>query len=204
MSVAACAAWGGTINFNGTFSQDDNVVLFTYTVAVAGPVNVYTTSFTTDVSNNPTGGFSPILTVFDSTGQWLFDNSGFGAQTNASLTWVSDAGAQYIVALTEYDNYSIASGDDGNLSEGFVEAGNGNFTANPPFNPSLPGGFYDGTGGLQTTGDWAVTFTADDTQGLQAGEVPEPGPLSLAGAGLALILGCKPLRKRCFGKGQEA
>ncbi len=81
--------------------------------------------------------------------------------------------------------------------EGFEEAGNGNFTANPPFTPSpQPGAFYDGSGGPQLTGDWAVNFSAPDAAGLAATEVPEPASFGLALAGAVLLLVRKRLPRR--------
>jgi hypothetical protein len=180
-------AAAGSIDFTGVFSQDSDAQLFAYSVQNQGTVTVATTSY-------QSGGFSPILSVFDSTGQFLFDDAGYGNNTDASLTWNSLAGMQYIVTLTEWDNLPNAANDDGNLSEGFVEAGNGNFTANPPFSPTpLPGGFYTGPGGSQLSGNWAVTFSAADAAGLTASALPEPASFALVLAGAGLILARKRL-----------
>jgi hypothetical protein len=201
MFATACAAWAGSINFSGTFATDDQVQLFRYTVQVTGNVTVSTTSF----DGTPTGGFAPVLTVFDSTGLFIFDNTNATTNDNASLTWFSDADELFIVALTEYPNFS--SGPAGNLSDGFTMADTGNFTANPPFNNYLPGGFYNvgcpDPSTCQSTGNWAVTFTAADPDGLHAYQVPEPGASSLAAAGLALLLGCRYFLRRSFAKGLE-
>jgi hypothetical protein len=177
-ALAVPNARGGTIDCTGAFFADDNVQLFNYTVQNQGLVTIATTSFSS-------GGFSPILSLFDSTGQFLFDDSGYSSQTDA---------------LTEYDNFPNAANDDGNLSEGFQEDGNGNFTANPPFTPSpQPGAFYDGPGGLQLTGNWAVNFSAPDAAGLASSEVqaaPEPASFGLALTGAALLLVRKRLPRR--------
>ncbi len=187
LTAIAVPAWGGTVNFSGVFSADDNVQLFTYTVQNGGQVTVSTTSYAA-------GGFSPILSLFDSTGQFLFDDAGYSntPESDATLQWVSAAGAQYMIALTEYDNFPVAAGDNGNLSEGFTEAGNGNFTANPPFNNNLSGGFYDGPGGAQRTANWALTISAPVAAGpLSAAEIPEPASFVLTLAGVALLLARK-------------
>ena len=188
LTATAVSAWGGTVNFSGVFGSDDAVQLFTYTVQNGGQVTVSTTSYAT-------GGFSPILSLFDSTGQFLFDDAGYNnsPESDAMLQWVSAGGAQYVIALTEYDNFPVASGDNGNLSEGFTEAGNGNFTAAPPFNNYLTGGFYDGPGGAQRTADWALTISAPSGAGpLTATQLPEPASFVLTLAGAALLL----VRKR--------
>jgi len=197
--ASLCAAWGGQINFTGTFTQDDQIQLFLYSVQVGGPVTVFTTSY----DGTASGGFSPILSVFQADGTYVNGNAGYSGDTNASVTWVSDANEDYIVALTEWDNSPLLF-PTGTLSDGFTEQGNGDFTAVPPFSAGGPGGFYTGPGGTQTTGNWAVTFSADDGLGLQASTVPEPGTSILLVGGLALMLGSKSLRKRFFGKGQEA
>jgi hypothetical protein len=187
-ALTVSTAWGSVISFSGAFTQDDQVQLFVYTVQNQGQVTVSTTSYAT-------GGFSPILSIFDSTGLLVKFNSGFGSNSDASISWVSDAAAEYTVALTEYDNFPYAAGDNGYLSEGFQEAGYGNFTATPPFNyTNQPGGFYSGTDlSVPLTGDWAVTISAPDAAGtLTASAVPEPASVALTLAGAVLLL----VRKR--------
>src|SRR4051812_48880370 len=136
ITAAALLLWGApafastVYNFSGTFSADDNMVLFTYTVQNLSQVDIFTTSYAT-------GGFSPVITVFDSTGLFQFEDQGISR--DASLSWVSNPGEQYLVVLTEYDNVSF--GPLSHFSDGFTEQGQGNFTARPPFNPPLPGGF---------------------------------------------------------------
>ena len=207
--ASVCAASADTIvNFTGVFSQDDNVQLFYFTATNGGTVTIQTTSFN---STDPTlGGFSPILTIFNADGTWRNEDSGFGGQTNAILTWGADPGAQYIVALTEYDNFSLGSGL-GNLSDGWEEGGRGDFTGSSmygfqPFN--LPGGFYDGFLGPQTSGNWAVQFSGLDAVGLSATEVtsavPEPSSWTLGSTVLFMIFGARILRRKTQRKGQEA
>ena len=68
------AASAGTIVFSGNFAADDDVQLFQYSVGNLAMVTVSTTSFTG-------GGFSPILSLFDSTGAFQFDNIGYSGNT---------------------------------------------------------------------------------------------------------------------------
>jgi hypothetical protein len=178
-----------TISFNGNFNQDDDVVLFQYSVQNTGLVTVATTSFVT-------GGFSPILTVFDEFGMFLFENVGYSnsPSSDASLQWNSVAGALYTVALTQYDNQANASQTNGNISEGFVRDGQGNFTAQSPFNPDDPFGSFQLPGPEQRTSAWAIEFSSADPT-LEA-SIPEPSTAALGAIGASLLFGLARTRKR--------
>src|SRR5581483_3043961 len=73
--TAASAGFADTITFNffGTLPQDDAIQRFVYSVQNTAMVDVFTTSFAT-------GGFAPVLSVFDNTGALVFYN--VGSQTN--------------------------------------------------------------------------------------------------------------------------
>ena len=167
--LSGLPAFGSTISFSGVLSRDDSIVLFEYSVPATGLVSVATTSYTA-------GGFAPVLSLFDSSGNLLFYDNGYPNNADAQFSWNSLANQKYTVALTEYDNLPLGP----NLADGFAEQGNGNFTAKPPFNPPLSGGFYL-PGPIQLTGDWAVTFSAGTP--ITASQVPEPG------SGLLLLAG---------------
>jgi hypothetical protein len=189
VSVGSAAT---VFNFSGTLPQDDAHQLFVYTVQNTGVVDVFTTSFAT-------GGFAPILSVFDNLGNFQFDN--VGSQTNdcvnngtdpatnscwdARLSFNSVAGTQYTVVLTEDDNVPLGP----TLLDGFKEDGNGNFTAKPPFNPVVPGGSFLLNGPIQRTADWAVTFSSAEPTLTASQVVPEPSTyaLFLSGAGLLAL-----------------
>jgi hypothetical protein len=183
LSFAATTGFAGTIGFSGTFPADDFVQIFHFSVQNLGPVTISTTSY------NP--GFEPILSLFDSTGtfQFLNDGNANSPAGDAVLTWNSLAGENYIVALTEYDNYPVEQDPGaGRLSAGFTRDGQGNFTAaGPPFGLAVPGGSFLLPDGTQLTGNWSVNFSSADPT-LQASSVPEPasGVLLLAGAGLLI------------------
>ncbi len=180
--LAASSAQAGTIDFSGFFPTDDTKVIFEYSVQNLGPVTVSTTSFAA-------GGFMPILSLFDASGNFLFLNTGYTntPSSDATLSWNSDAGAPYFIVLTEYDNYPLLIPNN-NLSDGFTEDGQGNFTQNLS---GMSGPFHLPTG-EQQTGYWAVSFTSPDPT-LAATAVPEPaaGLLFVPGA---LLIGW--LRKR--------
>ena len=174
-TLGVSLAWGGSLNFSGSFAKDDDIQVFTYRVQNTGVVNVFTTSFAT-------GGFSPVLSLFDATGGFQFFDSGYANNTEASLSWNSIGGSSYLIVLTQYDNFPI-----GNLADGFTEQGNGNFTAIPPFNNPGFGTSFLLPGPEQRTGQWAVTIQSDDPT-LTGGMVPEPASAWLVVVGVAGLL----------------
>ncbi len=90
---------------------------------------------------------SIILTLFNASGEFIDDNDeGAGVATDPTTGLAADARltdtltpGNYIVALTEFDNFSI-----GNLADGFAETGNPNFTADPSFTSggACPGNMF--------------------------------------------------------------
>src|SRR5579883_3481991 len=182
LAIAASTAASADVIISGTSPMDDTVAFFLYSVQSTADVTVQTTSYAT-------GGFEPILTLFDDAGNELFFDSGYATAGDASFSWNSLAGVTYTVALTEYDNF--ANGPT--LGDGFAEQGNGDFTAQPPFNPSDPGGAFQLPGPIQLDGDWTVAFSSSEPT-LSALETPEPPafPLALCAA----LIGLPLLRKR--------
>ena len=176
--------------------------LFYLTVATAGSVDLrsygYAGGTTSTGTLVPSGGFDTILTLFDASGNFLSENDdGAGVATDPTTGLAGDARitqilapGRYILALTQYDNFSR-----GNLSDGFVDAGNPNFTADPNFTSGgpCPGNLFrdiSGTAGRCRNGNWTVDFT--NVASITA--VPEPSALLLAGVGLALVLMGRPKR----------
>jgi hypothetical protein len=179
-----CSAWASAsiiVTVNGSFTHDDDMMLFHYFVANTGPVEVSTTSYAG-------GGFQTILSLFDDSGNFLFDNTGYGTASDADLSWNSVAGVEYLVVLTEYDNFAFGP----TFSDGFQEQGNGDFTSGPPFAPATGTPFHLPSG-EQRTADWSVTFQSADAQGLVV--IPEPATWGLGAAGVALLAAYKRFRR---------
>ena len=138
--ATAGLALGATANatnlsFTGTFSKDDDVQLFNFTVSTASLVKLISFSYAGGVnaagSTIPEGGFDPILTLFDAGGAFIARNDDGGdgdpagscpvptsAVTNAQFDTCFESSlnpGNYIVAIQQFDNFHV-----GNLSDGFM------------------------------------------------------------------------------------
>jgi PEP-CTERM motif len=196
-SVCFCLTLGvasASSSFQGTFLTDDQVQFFSFTLASTATVTLQTFSYAGGTNANsvviPGGGFDPILTVFDSTGKVEFsDNDGTCAQVgdgaggclDSYLQLVSLAAGTYTLALTENDNEALGP----NLSNGFSEAGNGDFTGSE-FGCGN-GVFCDAAGDSQD-GNWAVDIVGATSASPSGAAVPEPGTLGLLVAGFGGLL----------------
>ncbi len=177
-------AQAATIAYAGTFSTDDQLAVINFTVAQTSQVMFETDSYgggTLGGSTVAAGGFVPILTLFSSSGAFLAADGGDGTCQagmssdpttgmcdDAAITSLLSAGA-YTLVVSEFFNY--ANGP--NLSNGFSEAGQGDFTG--PI-CGTTGGFYetDVAPCVQRTDAYSVTETTP-----LAATTPEPGSLVL-------------------------
>jgi hypothetical protein len=181
---AAVGLWFGTyaqaavFSFNGSFTADDNEQFLSFTQGSLSPVTLQTSSYAA-------GGFDPIVAVFDATGLLVAQNDdGFGVAPDPStgeafdslLALSLDAG-QYLVSLTEFDNFALGPA----LSDGFVESGQGNFTA--LFACGQPS-FCDVTGSARTN-KWALTISGEAVTA--ASTIPEPTTSALLMIALAWL-----------------
>jgi hypothetical protein len=203
-SVAAA----GSFSFTGTFFQDDDLQLFTFT-APSAVVQLRTWGYAGGTnavgSLIASGGFDPILTVFDATGGLLpgspfvdSNNDGTGVGTDPVTGLQSDSlllltglniGGTYTLVLSQNDNASAGP----TFGDGFSRTGQGNFTAvafgcpgTAPFCDVFPS---------QRDGNWAVDIDgvgSASAVGVGAA-TPEPGSLLLLMTGVA---GMALLRRR--------
>jgi hypothetical protein len=217
LALVALALWlgsvprsfAGSFSFTGSFNVDNDVQLFSFTLASPSSVTLETWSYAggTNAAGMviPAGGFDPIVSLFSGSGGFIASNDdGVGVATDPttgkafdSLLTQSLAAGTYIVALTQFDNFANADpnvgGDGGNLSEGWFEAGNPNFTL-AFAEPGSTGFFWDVTP-AERTGNWALDIDGVDSAGLIA-SVPEPSGLVLAGTGGVTLLGFYGFRRR--------
>ncbi len=163
LGILLCVPWlalANNFSFTGTFSGDDDVQLFNFSVGAPSTVTLVTKSYAggtlADGTVIPAGGFDPILALFDSTGLFIDDNDDgsfpdvgidpvSGNDWDSFLQLALGAG-DYTAAVTQYDNFAIGP----NLSDGFDQTGdpaftsmfgctNGQFCDDDGFNRTMPG-----------------------------------------------------------------
>jgi hypothetical protein len=126
-------------SFKGSFNSDDDVQLFNFTVDSTSEVTLKTLSYAGGTQADGTivsdGGFDPILSLFDSSGDLIDrnDDGNFdevpadpttGQYYDTFLQSLLDPGT-YTVAVSQYNNFPVGS----NLSQGFIRQGQPNFTS---------------------------------------------------------------------------
>jgi hypothetical protein len=178
------AALGGSLaqtvkadsfTLQGAFTRDGQAALFDVVLNASSSVDIRSYGYTRGTTSTgipiPQGGFHPVLTLFSSSGAFIADNDE-GADTPADIAsgQSSDARLQvhmnpgtYVVALTQYDNFSI-----GQLSDGFLSDGQPHFTSDPGFSPfgPCPGNtFRDISSGRWRNGNWALDFVNGKAKG---------------------------------------
>ncbi len=182
---------------SGSFTRDDNAAAFTFVLKQPTLVYAQTTSYAGTASDPggvdfcgntvPSGGFDPVLSLFDLTTGALLDfnnndnpslftlpaDPATGESFDAELADILPPGA-YLYVLTEWDNTPPANLDSGS----FAEEGNGNFTS------GLFGDcpkFADVTGACRNS-NFALEFFGETIT-----VTPEPVTALLLASGLLLL-----------------
>ena len=170
---------------SGSFTQDDQIMFIPLTLSVDDILSVTSIGYAGGVAVGgqviSAGGFDTMAFLYNAAGVLVAQSDdGINAPVDPLTGLSSDAAfslplaaGHYTLALTQYDNFAM-----GNLSDGFSEAGQGNFT------PTLSGTcsatkFCDWSGAART-GNWALNI-----EGVSA--VPESSSVALMLAGLTAL-----------------
>src|SRR5581483_11751703 len=120
LAAGGAIASADNFSFQGSFTADDKVQLFHFTVGATSDVVLRTWSYAGGVDaagdTIPEGGFDPILAVFDSTGAKIGQNddgdanvpadSVTGSQFDTYLELTTLSAGTYTVSVMEYDNFA--------------------------------------------------------------------------------------------------
>lgn len=153
--------------FTGSFTSDGQLFQTAWTTQTSATFTAYTTSYAS-------GGFVPVISLFDqATGDYLGFNggdascsggrmkdAGTGLCDDAYLSRLLPAGSYWVV-LSQFYNLP-----NGNYSDGFSQAGVGNFTA-AACQTTGPFWQVDVSPCAQRSGSYALTINS-------AAAVPEP------------------------------
>ena len=153
-----------TFSASGDFAADNSVYTHAFSTSTAQDFTFSTTSFAS-------GGFVPVLTLFNATTGAEVDNFGSGLG-DATLTDTLASGS-YVLDLTEFPNVAI-----GTLAQGFLFATDP--TATGDFCGVSGGEFLDDVNCSQLTSKYTLNITS-------VAATPEPSPWLLVLSGAALV-----------------
>ncbi len=170
--AVALQAHADTFTTSGIFNADNSTFEQSFTDATAQNFTAFTTSYAT-------GGFVPVLTLYNATTGAEIDNSGSGLG-DASFTDVLGPGS-YDLFLTEFPNVAV-----GNLADGFLFANDPTATGGQC---SVPGGMFLNTITCQpTSNDFTLTTTSTAV-------TPEPATWLLVLPPALLLMGYSSRRR---------
>lgn len=187
------------LTFAGTFVKDNDVLKFNFTIDTARSVGVVSSSWIA-------GGFDPILTIFDSTGNKVAFQDDGGATGSVNVngtsysygTWdsfynVNLGAGSYSAVITQFDNFAKTN----LLADGFIWDAVDNFTFVQNYGgatQAMFNGVWDSND--PRTGNWRFhLLNVDDAVVIDPNRIPEPASMALAGVAL---LGLAAARRRAI------
>lgn len=192
LGLAATAASAANFSFSGNFEHDNDVQLFSFTVSAPTSVSLRSWSYAGGTNAAGTviarGGFDPILSLFDATGQQLREQDDakcelVAADSVTGFCWdvfytTTLAAGTYTASIQQYDNFSSSY----NLADGFYYDG----VAHQNFRD----GFIDDADSVRDA-HWAFDILNVDS----AVQVAEPESLALVGLGLFAMVALRRRRQ---------
>lgn len=180
-------------SFTGLFAADDDVQRFDFTAGGSSTVTLrsYGYSGGTQANGNvvASGGFDPILALFDGAGNLIQQHddgpdpvpadpvTGSRFDTNLSLAL---AAGDYFVTIMQFNNFFIGLPAD-DISLGFGREGDPTFTSDY----GCPNGQFCDLTAANRTNEWA--FDILGVESASRHNVPEPGTAVLLGSALLLM-----------------
>jgi hypothetical protein len=189
----APAAQAGTTSLQGDFRLDNDLAIFAFDLATAGDIVATTTS-------HASGGFAPVLTLFDAGGYLAQGNVGSSNGCllatesfcwDAGFTFTGAAAGHYTLVLSQDDNnYNAADPVTvPAMSSFYSRSGEPHYTSANLGLPDDDTVHFVRVDGNQRSGHWALDVTAASA----VTQVPEPAAMLLWATGLA---GLAALRHR--------
>ncbi len=187
----ASSAQAAPVSHTGAFTNDNDLVIFAplnITSVTGGSISARTfshsggTNAAGDISAS--GGFAPVLALFDSTGFEVFRNIGsFNSPTPGCGVFCWDAFLS--ITVNAPGSFTLVLSQDDNLPDNFDPVIQNRYTQ--AGNASYFGGFnspYEG----QRTANWALDIDVINNP-LAPAAVPEPAGVALVAAAMgALVL----------------
>jgi len=182
--VLASSASALDFDFSGNFVNDNDILQFNFTVGQDSNVTMFSSSW-------DDGGFDPILAIWDSAGNRMYQQDD-GGLTGAAVSngTVYDYGnwdsyfttfltsGNYIATIGQYNNFANSY----SLADGFMRDGAGNEFFTAAFGCSNEQ-FCGVNNAANNTSDWSFHILNVAEANIQ--NVPEPGSIALLGIGLA-------------------